>query len=174
VPGYQFARRKGPYQAVARLHDLLAEGNEHPAVKNQAARLWTAIGLGHYRQQPGFTDGDPGLNYYPQDRHLTAAQDSWRRAMELTPGRRDSAFYLGLVEARIDRGHPERVEAAFGPMVSGLSDQILLGDILNTVANAYLEDGQVMEARRRYAHSYDVFCLPKVINFEAQKQLGGM
>ena len=105
---------------------------------------------------------------------MTAAQDSWRRALDLTPGRRDCGFYLGLVQARTDRDHPERVEAAFRPMVTRLADQILLGDILNTVGNAYFEAGQVIEARRRYAHSYDVFCLPKAINLEAQKQLGGM
>src|SRR5258708_25170648 len=99
------------------------------------------------------------MDFSQHDRRLTAAQDAWRRAAEAGPGRRDCGFYLGVAQARLDRERPQQVEAAFDPMWLGLADRPLKAEILYALGEAYWQAGQFVEARRRFAASYDVFSL---------------
>src|SRR5262249_18273917 len=124
----------------------------------QAARLWSDSALEECRQKTA----------------LTSAFDAWERAARIDPLRRDCAFYLGSVQARFDREQPDRVRSVFQPILANLGDQVLNAEILNTLGDACLEAGWWVEARRLYGQSYDLFCLPKSINFRAQRKLGGL
>ena len=81
-----------------------------------------------------------------------------------------------MVQTRVDRAHPEQVEATFAPLLEGLSDRALRADVLNVLGDAYFEAGRLIEARKRYVESFDVFNLPGVnkINYRAQRRLGGL
>jgi hypothetical protein len=155
----QFRYNKRWPQAIALSRELLsgAAGDE-PAVRHQAARLLAAL----------------GLNFYMQDRRLMAAEDGWRGAMEVVPSRFDCAYYLGTLHARVDRDHPDRVEAEFESMRARLADRVLRAEGRATVGDAYFKAGQMMEARWNYAESSQTCTLPKIMNFRAMKGLGGM
>jgi tetratricopeptide (TPR) repeat protein len=172
LTAYHFTLHRGRRQALALMDDLLGEGHTDPAVREQAARLWTDLGLAYYMDVPVFVDS--ALDYNPQDRHLGAAEDVWRKAAELGTYRRDCAMYLGTISARVYNTRPDRAEADFGPILNRLGDRVLRADIQATLGDAYFEAGRTLEARRRYAESLDAFCLPTIINFRAQKALGGL
>ncbi len=173
--GVGFERRTDPSRATALMKELAAEaGADHVAVRSQRARLWTEIGLVSYCQAAGQIPSGTGLSYFRQDRNVVAAQEAWLRALQALPGKRDCHLYLGLVQARLNPGQPELVEAHMEPVMAGLGDQVLYADTLDFVANAYFAAGQASEARKRYAKSYDMFCLPKVINVISQRGLGGL
>jgi tetratricopeptide (TPR) repeat protein len=172
---YWFAATWEPLRASFLMDELLAEGGDRfPAVRNQAGRLWANAGLHYYLRGELLTD--EGLVYSEQNLRLTAAQHAWRRATELDPGRLDCSFYLGMVQARSDRNHPERADELFSPLLLESADRALRADILNVVGDAYFDAGQMEEARRRYVESFDVFNLPGVskINYRAQRRLGGL
>jgi tetratricopeptide (TPR) repeat protein len=172
---YWFANTWELRKAILLMEELLARGGEpHPAVRHQTARLWTDLGLHYYLRGTIVTDA--GLVYSEQDRRLMAAQAAWLRASQISPAKRDSAFYLGMVQTRADRLHPELVEASFAPLLTGLADRALRADVLNVLGDAYFEAGRMIEARRRYVESFDVFNLPGAtkINYRAQRRLGGL
>jgi hypothetical protein len=155
----QFTYIKRWPQAIALMRDLLSgAAGDQPAVRHQAARLLTTI----------------GLNFFMQDRRLMAAEDGWRGALEVVPSRHDCAYYLGTLHARLDREHPDLVQAEFGSMRTKLADRVLRAESRATVGDAYFKAGQMMAARWRYAESSQTCTLPKVMNFRAMKGLGGM
>jgi hypothetical protein len=158
VQEYRASRDRDCRQAIALMADLRADGVAAAALRAQAARLWS----------------DLALNQYHQKTSLTMTFDAWQRAAAVDPLRRDCAFYVGTLQARIDRDGPERVRSELQPILGDLGDQVLNAEILNTLADAFFEAGWIGEARRLYAKSYDVFCLPKSINFRAQRRLGGL
>jgi tetratricopeptide (TPR) repeat protein len=158
VQEYKAARDRDCRRAIALMAELRADGASAPAVRAQAARLWS----------------DLALNEYHQKTSLTTTFDAWQRAAALDPQRRDCAFYVGTLQARFDRERPERVRSELQPILADIGDQVLNAEILNTLGNACFEAGWVTEARRLYAESYDLFCLPKSINFRAQRKLGGL
>jgi tetratricopeptide (TPR) repeat protein len=172
---YWFANHWEPLRALRVMDELLAEdaGRQGP-VRHQAARMWTNIGLTYYLRTAMLTDA--GLVYYEQNRWLTAAEESWQRASQIDPGKRDVLFYLGMIQARADRSRPELVQAAFDPLLKGCADRALRADILNVLGDAYFEAGHLMKARRCYVESFDVYNLPGVdrINYRAQRRLGGL
>jgi hypothetical protein len=159
-------------QALGLLEDLTRNaGPEQPAVRHQAARLWTDTGLRYYSRSPVLTDS--GLDYSRQNQNLTSAHSAWQRAAQFAPGL-DRTFYQGVVQARIDPTHPERVEDYWQPLLTGLGDQILRADVLATLGDAYFDAGQAATARQRYADSFKSFLLPRTVNYRAQKHMGGL
>jgi hypothetical protein len=138
------------------------------------ARLWIDEGLNHYLGPKNAPEID--RVYLPERRHLIAAQDAWRRASRLVPWRLDCAYYLGTVQAHLDNARPDLVEAAFGPLLRGTADQALRADALNNVGDAYFKAGEMAQARRRYAESFDIYNMPELfrINYRAQRRLGGL
>jgi hypothetical protein len=114
------------------------------------------------------------LSYHRQERRLVTAQNAWRKALQITPARRDVAFAAATLQLTLDRAHPEAVEQEYGPVLDGLADRILRADILNNLGEAYGRSGLIDESRARFAESLDVFHLPKKLNYRAQKGLGGL
>jgi hypothetical protein len=172
---YWFANYWEPRKALYLMDELLTDAvGRHPAVRNQAARLWTNAGLNYYLRSAILTDA--GLVYSEQDRWLAAAQVAWHRSVEVDPTKVDCRFYLGMVQARADRTRPELVEEEFAPLLHTSADLALRADILNVLGDAYFEAGQMTAARRRYVESFDVYNLPRVgkINYRAQRRLGGL
>jgi hypothetical protein len=158
VQEYKAARDRDVRQAIAVMANLRTDFSAAPPVRAQAARLWSNFALNEYHEKTS----------------LTSTFDAWQRATALDPLRRDCAFYLGTLQARIDRDRPEHVQSELRPILADIGDQVLNAEILNTLGNACFEAGWLTEARRLYAESYDVFCLPKSINFRAQRKLGGL
>jgi cytochrome c-type biogenesis protein CcmH/NrfG len=103
-----------------------------------------------------------------------AAQAVWQKAARIDPSRVDCASYLGLVRARIDDADPERVEAEFATVLSGLADRPLHADVLSTLGDVYMRAGRMAEARLWYARSFDLINVPEIKNYRAQKGLGGL
>jgi hypothetical protein len=186
---YQLARKREWERALALMEDVQAEGDEkHPAVRGQAARLLTAAGLSYYHYRDLATQAQAlgEVPYADRDAQLTmlrasgtiarlaAAQALWRRAAHVDPGKRDTAYYLATVQARLDRDHPERVERFLAPALDGLADRILRADLSAVVGDAYFEAGDMAVARQRFAESFDIFSLAKTINFRALRGLGGL
>jgi hypothetical protein len=170
---YEAARGLDTRHALGILDGLLRDGGAgQTALRSGAARLWIDAGLLQYLQDPVVSDG--GYDYFPQNQNLVGAQAVWQRAARLVPPRYDLAFYLGSVGARLDPKRPECVEALIGPLVDGLGDSILLADTLATLGDAHFEAGAEAAARRRYAESLRAFLLPRMINYRAQKNLGGL
>jgi hypothetical protein len=159
-------------RALASLRDLMtAGGDAHPAVRKLDATLLNNTGLSYFRHGPVYTDG--GIDFSAQDSGLMTARSWWELAAEAQPGRRDTPYYLGLFQARQDREHPEVAETLTEGTLNGLADRVLRADILNNLAQNYFDAGKMTEARRRYAASSDAFTLPEVINYRAQRGLGG-
>jgi tetratricopeptide (TPR) repeat protein len=155
-------------RAVSLLDPVLSQQDEDSAAARiVAAEILTSAGVAWYVRQPRFTDG--GLDYRDQKRYVTAAHDTWQRALRLDPNRIDAQLYLSNVEPLLDRDHPERAE----PRVV-LADRLLEADVLNMIGDAYFQAGLMTEARSRYARSLDVLNLPQRKNFRAQKGLGGL
>jgi tetratricopeptide (TPR) repeat protein len=169
---YRHVLGKEPRRAIALMDDLLTATNRQPAVRHQAARLLTDLGLRYYLDRPILTDSE--LVYFEHDRRLTSAYDAWQRALEIDTGKRDCSYYLALALGRIDRWRPAAVESTFAPMLADLADRPLRAEILDFLGEVYWQAGEFAEARRRFAASYDVFSLPKRPNIRAQKKLGGL
>ena len=170
---YPLSREDDFLHAIALMEAVrLEQGEYHPALAAQAARLWAEWGLTLYRRA-GTRSAKLEDKFDDNNLFLAAAQQSWLNSWKVDPRRRDCAFYLGTAQAQV-RGEPQSVESLFAPLLSNLGDQMLQADIMTTVADSYFEAGQVTEARRRYARSFDTFCLPKVINKRAQSRLGGL
>ncbi len=160
-------------QASALLAGLLARGfGDEPAVRHQAARVWTAVGLAYHRQPLVYTDA--GVSTSDQDRELNAARAQWQRAAAVDPSRRDAAFYLGMLRTRLDRDFPDRTEDDFRPALDRLDDCILRADILAAIGRAYARAGRADQARRWYAASCEAFSLPKIANHLGLKGMGGL
>lgn len=159
--------------ALALMEELLAEGQTQPAVRQQAARLWTAVGVRRSLHAP-FVLAEDGQLYERPDRRLLAAEAAWRRAGCVAPTHRDSAFYLGTLQAHLNRYQSGPAEAEFAPALAGLGDRVLRADVLGTLGDASLQAGELGQARQRYAESFDAFNLPRAINYRAQKGLGGL
>jgi tetratricopeptide (TPR) repeat protein len=154
------------------LDDLFAQGEAAAPARQQAARIWTDVGLRFYRTAPVFDEHGP--EYPTQDRLLTAAQAAWRRATGLAPHNRDSAFYLGLAAIRLDPDHPELAEAEQKSLINFIGDRVLLSDVQAILGDAYFEAGRLEVARRWYAASLRAFSLPKIHNHHGIRGLGGM
>jgi hypothetical protein len=170
---YHFDRATGSPHALALMQDLLASGWEgHPAVRSQASRLWADRAMNYFLAEPIFCEA--GLAYYGQNRRLIAARDAWYRAHELMPTRADSTFALAALQIRLDPEHPERMEAELAPLLIGPGDRILRADVLAALGEAYLKARQVAKARQCFAASFDLFHLPRKLNYRAQKGLGGV
>ncbi len=171
---YEAARGLDTRHALGVLDGLFRDGGlEQAALRGGAARLWIDAGLLQYLQDPIVSDG--GYDYFPQNQNLVGAQTAWQRAARLVvPPRYDLAFYLGSASARLDPNSPERAEALMSPLLDGLGDAILLADTLATLGDARFEAGDQAAARRRYAESLRAFLLPRLINYRAQKNLGGL
>jgi hypothetical protein len=169
---YQAARGVDTRHALGLLDGLLRGSASPPAVRDQAARLWTDVGLLAYLQDPVVSDA--GYDYFPQNQNLVGAQVAWQRAAQLVPLRYDLPFYLGSLETRLDPRSPDRVEGLIGPLVGRLEDAIVLADALATLGDAHFNGGDGAAARRRYAESLRAFLLPRMINYRAQKNLGGL
>jgi hypothetical protein len=171
--------------ALAVMEELLADGGgEHPAVVRQAARAWTAAGLDALAPSssvpglsalaaPSFATG-ARPDYINPECRLMGAQAAWFRADGLLPGKRDAAFYLGMVAASVDPDCPGSAERHFRPLLTGLGDRILRADVLNTLGDAYQGAGQANQARRHYAESAQAISLPLAPNRHALKGLGGL
>jgi tetratricopeptide (TPR) repeat protein len=114
-----------------------------------------------------------GLSYWGEGR-WTAAGDMWRKATTLDPERWNSRFFLGTVLARMDRSHPELVDAEFSPLLTHMADRVLRADILASLGDAYFDAGQMEIARQHYEESLRAFELPKDINYRARRGLVGM
>lgn len=170
---YEAARGLDTRHALGILDGLLRDGGtEQAALHGGAARLWIDAGLLRYLQDPVVSDG--GYDYFSQNQNLVGAQAAWQRAARLVPPRYDLAFYLGSVGARLEPTSPEPVEALMAPLLDGLGDSILLADTLATLGDVHFEAGDSAAARRRYAESLRAFLLPRLINYRAQKNLGGL
>jgi hypothetical protein len=114
-----------------------------------------------------------GLSYYAKQ-DLAAAEDMWRFASRVAPKRLDSRLLLAVVLGRVDPQGAELVEACLGPLVGpGLADQPLRADSLVILGDALFNAGKINAARRCYAESLDVYCLPRATNYRAEKGLGG-
>lgn len=169
---YLAAQGNNTRQALSILDDLARIAGSQPAVRNRAARLWTDVGLLDYLQDP--VPMNSGYDYFAQNQSLVGAQTAWQWAARLAPSRHDWHFYLGSLAARLDPANPERTEALMGSLVNDLGDPILRADVLATLGDAWFDAGQGGQARRRYADSFKAFLLPKMINYRAQKNLGGL
>jgi tetratricopeptide (TPR) repeat protein len=170
--GYRAAHAKQLRQAIGLLEDLQnGRPNGHPVVLGQTARLWTDAGLRRYLRAPSFSDS--GFDYYRQNQNMTGAMACWEHAAKLrtTP---DLVFYLSTLQGRVDPIHPDDIENELRPLVNSLSDQILRAEILANLGDSYFAAGRHDVSRRRYAESFKSFLLPRVINYRAQKPLGGL
>lgn len=171
---YRLVRPLEPRHAAALMDDLRGTTAQVSAVRKQTARLWTDAALAAYCKSPGFTDSLPWQDRTGQVRNLVAADHCWQQVQDADPARRDIAIYRGVIGVALEQGTPAEIEAGLAPALQGLADHVLHAEVMNTVGDAYFDAGQVAEARRRYARSYDIFCLPKFINFRAQGRLGGL
>ena len=170
---YEATRGLDTRHALGILDGLLRDGSvEQATLRDGAARLWIDVGLLQYLQDPVVSDA--GYDYFAQNQNLVGVQVAWQRAARLVPPRYDLAFYLASLGARLDPKSPDRVEALMGRLVDGLGDSILLADALATLGDAHFEAGATAAARRRYADSLRAFLLPRMINYRAQKNLGGL
>lgn len=165
------AREQWP-QAVALVRELRAgPAGDQPAVRAQTARVYAAVGLDYYARAASFTDA--GANSTRQDRNLTAAVTAWEQGLEADPRHRGCAISLGLAQARLTPDRPDLVEARLVPEVGATADQVIRADLLATIGVVRFRAGDVTAARVRYAESFAAFNLPTVINYRAQKGLGG-
>jgi len=168
--------------ANALLRDLLADGSETvpPLVRRQAARLLTTSGLDEYnraREQQRRLDPSARIALRMtgwQDPFLGAAEVAWQKAAALDPNRRDTAFFLGVIQSLSEKDSPEKAEAFYRRALEGNADLMLQADILASCGDAFFQAGRAEEARRRYAESFTVFSLAKTINFRAMLGLGGL
>jgi len=169
---YRHARAQAPRVALDVLDELLATTDEAaaPVVRRQMARIWAGVALAQFLRPSA---ADQGGRYYWRDGTLSAAQLGWQRAGAYDPQRRDSAYFLGLTQARLAAGQPETTAAPLAAAQHGLADHILGAEMLTVLGDAYFEAGEFELARQCYARSFDMFCLPKVINTRAQERLGG-
>lgn len=170
---YRFARTREVWLAIGLLEDLSQENGADQLARQQLARLWTHQGLRFFQRSSARNEEDWDLKYFWRDTSLTAAQTAWSAAAEQDPDRRDSAFFRGLVQSRMVPDNPKQLEALFAQAQGNLADRILLAEMLNVLGDSYFEAGDFSLARLCYARSFDVFCLPKVINIRAQERLGG-
>ncbi len=171
-PAYRFDRATGSQHALALMEDLLRDGGErHAVVRNQASRLWADRAMNYFLAEPILFED--GFAYQEQNRQLVAARDAWYRAHELMPARVDCTFALAALQNRLDPAHPERMETELASLLTEAGDRILRADVLASLGEAYLRAGQVTKARQCFAASFDVFHLPRKLNYRAQKGLGG-
>jgi len=154
--------------------DLLASpAATHPAVRYQVARTFSEIGLEIYMSNT--QERDDGRVSWPRSRTPVAAQELWTEATRINPYRYDTSNYLGVSESLGGSVSPERVRAAFAPLLTKTVDRPLQADALCEIGDAYLRAGQMEEARRFYVESYDLFNIPEQHkNYRAQRRLGGL
>jgi len=158
--------------AVAVMDDILREKKvSHEAAATQAAAFWMETGLTYYLKKPIFAEST--FHYLGRERALTAAQDAWRRGLDLSPTSRDVLLCEGLVLARTDPSHPDRARAMFRQVLRDLADRPLKADVLSTLADCYLEAGQFQESLPFYMQSCDAYTLPKIVNHRGLRGLGG-
>jgi len=172
--GYAKSHYKERRTALDWMERLMATGDEdESAVRQQAARFWTELGLSDYPGASNYTDSG-GLIFYTQNRALGSTHFKWRRALEIEPLRHDCPFYLGLSQGRVDLARPELASDEFARIKHRLADRILRAELLDSLGDAFFEAGRINEATRLYAESMDIFSLPKLINYRGQKALGGL
>jgi tetratricopeptide (TPR) repeat protein len=145
------------HAALDASRELRQTADDSTAVRRQAAQLFALAGLSEYRLG-----------------RLTAAYDAWRRGFEIDPARLDCPCYLGLVQARLDRTHPDESRRWIDLVLPRLGDRLLRADLLSSLGDAYFEAGQFAEARTFYRDSLRVYDLPKEINYRGRKGLLGM
>jgi tetratricopeptide (TPR) repeat protein len=154
---YQFGHRATDDRAhrvgLALLGDLKGGAGNCPAVRNRAATLWSSVGLEAYAHSQFI-------------RALTA----WQEAGNLVPQRFDSAFCKEVLLARLDS--PGRLPPV--PHLDRMADHVLRADRLANLGNAYFGVGEMHRARHLYEESVNIFNLPKEVNFNAEKGLGGL
>jgi tetratricopeptide (TPR) repeat protein len=170
---YLYGLDREPREARALMKDLLAQdGGRYSAVRAQTGRMWTDFGLKNYLQAPELLDTGP--NFFNQDQQLITAAEAWRRAAEEGPGNRDTALYLGMVQARVARDLPVLAQGEFTPLQTRFADRVLRAEIQATLGDTLFDAGELTKARGHYAESYDLFTLPTIVNFRAQRSLGGL
>jgi len=153
----QLALRNQFADAGAIMEQLHATHGEELVVGRQTADLLTARGLVF------FGKGERG-----------AAADAFQKAADAAPWRLDSAFYFGLIYGRWDRQHPERAESQLTRFLTRCADYAFRADVLNVLGDVYFEAGQMAHAHQLYDQSFRLFNMPKLINYRAQRGLGGM
>jgi tetratricopeptide (TPR) repeat protein len=172
----QRVRFLNQWQAIAVLEDLQRyQKSNDPVIRRQAARLWTDRGLHLYWRESSLTDSGP--DYASQQRRLMEARSAWQRAFQWDPDRMDISVYLALVQAQSDPDHPGQADALLAPFLNGpgsLGDRVLRADLLDTLGDIYFQAGDIEEARRRYAASFDLLNLSRKHNYRAQRGLGGL
>jgi tetratricopeptide (TPR) repeat protein len=146
----------------------------HPVLDRQLARVWAEIGQHYFQRAPMVTASETGRSRYWTHFHLMAAYDAWQTALRSRPSRYDCQLLSGMVLRRTCPDRPELLEAAYLPLLEALADNAVRAQLLNFLGDAWFEAGQVNQARAYYARSYETYCLPKFINFHAQKGLGGL
>jgi hypothetical protein len=171
---YRFSREHATRLAIATLEQMrLQPGGDGPIVREQLARLWTMQGLNDFARPNPTDEARKDGKYFWRETFLIAAQTAWETAAAYQPMRRDAAFLRGMVHAHIVPDQPEEIAALLAPARADVGDQVMLAELLTILGDAYFEAGQGAAARRCYALSFDMFCLPKVINTRAQERLGG-
>jgi hypothetical protein len=154
----QLAYQNNHVGAQAFLDQLLAAGGDaYPAVRHLA----------------GLVEVDTARTYVAKGLIVPAA-DSFRRAIEFAPYRVDAVFGLSTTLSFTDRDHPEMVEAQLGPLVARVGDRALRADLLERIADAFFQAGNLEVARKYYQDSIDMFCQPKFVNLPAQAGMLGM
>lgn len=171
-----------------RARDMLRELAPSPKyarpepVSREYARVYTEAGLGVFRQagravpQDAWRKGRsffeaPG--FYPP--RLVAAQGYWKAAAAaLDQNHSAPQLYVGETAARLDARRPDRVREWLGPFLDRLPDRVLRADAQVTLGDAYFHAGDFAAARGWYRESIKSFMLPKIINYRAQKGLGGL
>ena len=146
--------------AIGVLSELTGDREEitlEPAVRNLAAQI--------------FSDT---ARKYLADASIVSARDAFVRACRLAPYRMDCVFGYGVVLAQNERWNPELVETQFKSLIARVGDRSLKADLLERLGNAFFEAGRLVEARKYYQDSIDVFCQPKFVNIPAQEGMLGM
>ncbi len=139
------------------MEELGRETNWAPPVGDMAGRLWVSRGMRDF----GKSD-------------IAGAGEAMRKAADVQDVRLDCLFCLGVVQAHMDRVHPERAEAEFASLLVRCGYQLLSADALKILGDAYFDADDMREARARYGESWDTYNLLGNINCLAQKGLGGL
>src|SRR5262249_844097 len=147
-------------------------------LRRALGRYWTEQGLVEFRQAapdrsslsvPYFRNAS---SYPPR---LEAAYAAWSQAVHNLPEELSAArFLLGEAAAHLQGGRPAVAEAHVAPALRLVSDRVLRADLLATIGDANFDAGRTEEAREAYCASLRAFMLPKIINYRAQKGLGGL
>jgi len=153
----QLARNGELALAIGLIEDLARHEQPSPAINRWLANLLLAR----------------GLILFQNGRHQ-AAENAWRRALELDSTPIYSRLFLAAIRARPDRHDPEGIARIVDPLIARLSDDRSLRKTLQgMLGDGYFEAGQFAQARDRYEQSMEAYSLPKQVNFRTQRgQLG--